>query len=113
MIEILFRTAVTGFVIAGVSLFARRDPVLAGWISVFPTATTLALIWLAIDRTPTGRMADFTGGVVAGLLPSVAILIAFAVLLRRGIPFAISAITAFALWVALSFLVRHFGLLQT
>ncbi len=95
------------------TLFARRDPVLAGWISVFPTATTLALVWLAIDRTPIGRMADFTGGVIAGLLPSVAILVAFAVLLRRGIPFAISAVTVFALWVALTLAVRHFGLFQT
>lgn len=103
----------TGFVIAGVTFLARRDPVLAGWISVFPTASSLALLWLAIDQAPASRMADFSGGIVAGLLPSVAILIAFAVLLRRGVPFAIAAISVFSVWIVLTLVVRQFGLFQT
>ncbi|HEU5287353.1 MAG TPA: hypothetical protein VFV20_03040 [Candidatus Limnocylindria bacterium] len=99
--------------IAGVTLLARRDPVLAGWVSVFPTATSLALVWLAIDRTPEARMADFTGGVIAGLLPSVSILIAFAVLLRLNVPFSVTAVAVVGLWLVLTLVVRQLGFFVT
>jgi len=99
-------------VIALVTLLARRDPILAGWISVFPTATSLALVWLALDKTPAPKIADFTGGVIAGLAPSVSILVAFAVLLRLNVPFGISALAAIGLWVVLTLVVRQLGLFQ-
>ncbi len=111
--ELVVRSLLSAIVIAGVTLVARRDPVLGGWISVFPTTTSLALIWLAFDGTPVVRMAEFTGGVVAGLLPTIAVLVALAALLRQGIPLALSALAAFAIWLAFTLVVRQFGLFRT
>lgn len=112
IVELLVRTLASALVIAGVSLVARRDPVLGGLISVFPMTTSLALIWLAVDGTSVARMADFTAGVVAGLLPTIAILIALAALLRQGVPLAVSGLAALLLWVILTLVIRQFGLFQ-
>lgn len=107
--ELLFRTLASALAIAAVSLIARRDPVLGGLISVFPVTTSLVLIWLAVDNTSIERMADFTGGVVAGLVPTIAILVALAALLRHGVPLAFSGLAALAVWMILTVVIRQFG----
>lgn len=111
--ELAVRSVLSAIVIAAVTLVARRDPVLGGWISVFPTTTSLALIWLAFDGTPVVRMADFTGGVIAGLLPTTAVLVALAALLRQGVALPLSGLAALAIWLLLTFVVRQLGLFQT
>lgn len=113
MIEIIVRSLATAVLIAGVSVIARRDPALGGLLAVFPTTTSLALIWLAIDEAPLVRMADFTAGVVAGILPTTAILVTLAALLRQGVPLPVSGTVALALWILLTFGLRQLGVLRT
>jgi len=105
MLLLVLKGVVSGLVIVGVNLIARRSPALAGVVVGFPVLTLLSTFWLAVDGEPSDRIETFLIGVLWGLIPTFAFLVVIAVSLRvgGGLPLAIGA--GAAAWAATLFVV--------
>ncbi len=108
----LVKIVVSAVVIGIVTLIAGRDPKLGGWIAALPLTTVLSVIWLTFDGQSGVDLGRFVVGVLWGLIPTTAMLLAVAYCLKRGLP----AIPALGLgmiaWIAISLIAQRFGLIR-
>ncbi|MDQ3780309.1 MAG: DUF3147 family protein [Chloroflexota bacterium] len=108
----MVKIVVSAVVIGIVTLIAGRDPKLGGWIAALPLTTVLAVIWLTVDGQSGVELGRFVDGVLWGLIPTTAMLLAVAYCLKRGLP----AIPALGLgmiaWIAISLAAQRLGLIR-
>lgn len=108
----LVKIVVSAVVIGIVTLIAGRDPKLGGWIAALPLTTVLSVIWLTFDGQSGVDLGRFVVGVLWGLIPTTAMLLAVAYCLKRGLP-AIPALGLGAIaWIAISLIAQRFGLIR-
>ncbi len=108
----LVKIVVSAVVIGIVTLIAGRDPKLGGWIAALPLTTVLSVIWLTFDGQSGVDLGRFVVGVLWGLIPTTAMLLAVAYCLKRGLP-AIPALgVGVVAWLGVTFLARRFDLLS-
>lgn len=91
MLLLLLKGVVSGIVIILVNVIARRSPALAGVIVGFPVITLLSTLWLTLDGESSEAIGAFLNGVLWGLIPTFAFVLAIAISLRigAGLPVAI------------------------
>jgi len=85
--DFVLRAALSGVLVAIVSLVARKVPPLGGLIASIPLVSTLAMIWLWRDSGDTARVADYAMSTFAFFLPSVPMFLIIPVMLRGGAGF--------------------------
>ncbi len=108
----MVKIVVSALVIGIVTLIAGRDPKLGGWIAALPLTTVLAVIWLTVDGQSGVELGRFVDGVLWGLIPTTAMLLALAYCLKRGLP-AIPALgVGVVAWLGVTFLAQRFGLIR-
>ena len=98
-------------IIVTCSLVGKRFPSLGGLIATMPITTLIVLFWLRADRPGDSRLlADFTGGVFWGIIPTLLFFGAAWCCLRRGLPLSLALTVGSGVWLLGA--VVHQGLLR-
>lgn len=86
MAQIFLKAVVSAVVILGINAVAQKNPLMGGKIAALPFVSLLSVLWLFLDRRPTQEVSSFLQGVLWGLLPTAAYLIATLVGLKLHVP---------------------------
>jgi hypothetical protein len=87
MSQFLIKLLVSALVIAAAAEIARRSALIGALIASLPLTSVLAMIWLWQDGAEPARIADFAGGVLWLVLPSLLLFIVTPLMLRSGFGF--------------------------
>ena len=90
MMQFLAKVLVSALLIAGASELARRSTLAGALLVSLPLTSILALVWLWQEGAPTERIADFAGGILWLVLPSLLLFILMPPMLRHGFGFWLS-----------------------
>lgn len=96
MAYLVMKVAVTALVIALVSEVAKRSTVLGAVLASVPLVSVLAMVWIFIETKDTARIAAFSSEIVWLVLPSLVLFIVMSAMLRNGVGFWMSLMTATA-----------------
>lgn len=107
----LFKMVVSGLVVGIITLIAKRNPALGGWIVAMPTLTLLSTLWLVVDREPAQGIARFLLGVLLGLIPTALFVLIAAMTLRRGLSLPLALGLGAIVWGISTVAAQRFGLL--
>jgi hypothetical protein len=104
------KAAVSGVVIVAASVIANRlSPSLGGW-AAFPTISFLTVAWLWFDGGSGSEATGLFVGVLWGMLPTAVLLASVVVMLKNGLPLAVSMLLGSAVWVVFTLVARKGGL---
>jgi hypothetical protein len=107
-LKILFSALLLG----GVNVVAQRSPLLAGLIAGAPLVSLISVLLLTIDGKPNAEIGQFLGGVLIGVVPTVAFLATASQMLKRGLPLGWSLLAGLALFAVVTLVVRQLGWLE-
>lgn len=114
MFYLIFKSTVSGLIVAAVSEIARRNPGLGALVVSLPLISILSMIWLWHDTQDTARLAAHAQATFWFVLPSLPMFLLFPVLLRNGMGFWMALVASCVLTICLYFLMLkilgHFGL---
>lgn len=100
MLQTVVKIALTSVLVVAIAEAGKRSSLLGALLASLPLTSLLAMIWLYADTQDAHKVADLASGIFWLVLPSLILFIALPLLLRRGVPFAISLAIASALTVA-------------
>lgn len=87
MSQFLIKLLVSALIIAAASEIARRSTLIGALIASLPLTSILAMIWLWQDGADSTHIADFAGGILWLVLPSLLLFIVTPLMLRNGFSF--------------------------
>jgi hypothetical protein len=112
--ESLVKVLVTSVLVVAVSEAAKRSTLLGAILASLPLTSLLAMTWLWVDTRDPEKVAALANGIFWLLLPSLTLLFALPILLRKGVPFVPSLAIAVALTGASYFVMvavlKRFGI---
>ncbi|MDD5388588.1 MAG: DUF3147 family protein [Gallionellaceae bacterium] len=104
MTFLFFKVAITAVLVAAISEIAKRYSGFAALLASLPLTSLLAFIWLHVEAAPPEQIASLSIQVFWLVIPSLALFVLLAVLLRHGWQFWPSLGVACAGTVGLYFL---------
>ena len=114
MLYFFLKAAISGLLVAAVSVVARRYPGFGGLIASLPLISVLGMIWLWRDTQDPVRMASHAEGTFWFVLPSLPMFLLIPFLLRQGWSFwaalALGCAVTIALYAAMTWIGPRFGL---
>jgi F0F1-type ATP synthase assembly protein I len=87
MSQFLIKLFVSALIIAAAAEIARRSALVGALIVSLPLTSVLTMIWLWQDGAEPTRIADFAGGILWLILPSLLLFIVTPLMLRHGFGF--------------------------
>ena len=87
MTAFVVRAALSGLIVALISLTARRSPAVGALIASLPLLSLLAMIWLWFDKRDTALLAAQSEATFWYVLPSLPMFLLIPWMLRTGISF--------------------------
>lgn len=82
------------------SQIGRKAPTLAGLIATAPITSLIVLLWLYSDRPGDfNLMADYTKGVLWGIIPTIFFFVVVLVCFRKGLALWIVLPAGFTVWL--------------
>jgi hypothetical protein len=87
MTQIVLKVVVSAVLIVAISEVAKRTSFVGALLGSLPLTSLLAMIWLYVDTGDTAKVAGLASGIFWLVLPSLALFLAFPVLLRAGYGF--------------------------
>jgi len=103
MIYYIIKVAISAALIVAISEIAKRHPGFAALVASLPLMSLMAFIWLHAESTPSEQIASLSIQVFWLVIPSLALFLLLAVLLRHGWQFWPSLVVSCAGTVALYF----------
>jgi hypothetical protein len=88
MVYFVIKAALSGLIVAAVSVIAKRYPGFGGLVASLPLISVLGMIWLWRDTHDPVRMAAHAEATFWFVLPSLPMFLLIPMMLRRGVPFA-------------------------
>ena len=114
MLYFFLKAAISGLLVASVSVVARRYPGFGGLIASLPLISVLGMIWLWRDTQDPVRMAAHAEGTFWFVLPSLPMFLLIPALLRQGWSFwaalALGCALTIAFYAAMTWVGPRFGL---
>lgn len=92
----LLKTLISALLIAGASELGKRSTTASAVLVSLPLTSLLAMLWLWRDTLDPLQLADFSLGILWLVIPSLALFVVLAVLLRAGMNFWPSLAAAIA-----------------
>lgn len=89
----------TALLIVAISEVAKRSTVVAALIAALPMTSLLAFVWLHLEGASTQRIAELSGQIFWLVLPSLPLFLVLPLLLRHGLGFWASLLTAIAITI--------------
>lgn len=114
MLYLIVKAAISGVIIAAVSVIAKRWPGFGALVASLPLVSILGMMWLWRDKPDTQNMADHVQATFWYVLPSLPMFLVIPVLLRRGLGFYPSLLAGcgltVVLYLAMTLIGPRFGL---
>ncbi len=97
----LLKLLAANLVIIVCARIGARSPSLGGLIATMPLTSLVVLVWLRLD-SPGDRqlLVAYTRGVLWGIIPTILFFAAVYFCFRRDLPFLLSLVAGFAVWLA-------------
>jgi hypothetical protein len=108
LVKILFSALLLG----GVNMVAQRNPAMAGWIAGAPLVSLLSVFLLVTDGKPNAEIGQFLGGVLVGVVPTIAFLAAASLLLKRDVALGWSIAAGLGLFALVTLGMKQLGWLD-
>jgi len=105
--QLIIKMIVSGVVVGLISELAKKLPALAGLLVGAPVITTLALLWLIVDRTPNPTIAEFCRGVFFGLFPTGIFVVTVGTLLWRDYHIVVSLLAGYTVFIVAWLIIRE------
>lgn len=86
----LVKIAITTVLIVAISEIAKRSSFVGAILASIPLVSVLAMVWLYIDTKDVAKVSALSSSVFWLVLPSLALFVAFPLLLKQGINFYLS-----------------------
>lgn len=96
MAQFLLKTLISALLIAGASELGKRSSVAGAILVSLPLTSLLAMLWLWHDTRDPARLASFSMDILWLVIPSLALFVVLAWLLRAGFHFWWSLAAAIA-----------------
>lgn len=114
MLLFIIKAAVSGVLVATISLVARRYPGWGGLIASLPLVSVLSMLWLYGETRDSEKIAALATGAFWFLLPSMPMFLLIPALLRSGLSFlptmAIACVVTIALYAGMSWIAPRVGI---
>lgn len=114
MLYFVFKSALSGVLIAIISTLARRFPGVGALVASLPLLSVLGMLWLWRERPDPVNMADHAAATFWYVLPSLPMFLLIPFLLRRGVSFWIALTSGccltVVLYLAMTWIGPRFGL---
>ncbi len=114
MLYFVFKSLVSGAIIAAVSTIAKRSPGFGALVASLPLISVLGMIWLWRERPDAENMAAHAGATFWYVLPSLPMFLLIPMLLRQGWSFwaalAAGCLLTVLLYFAMTLAGARFGL---
>ncbi|WP_338502661.1 DUF3147 family protein [Sphingomonas kaistensis] len=114
MLWLAIKAAVSGVLIAAISLVAKRYPGFGALIASLPLVSVLGMLWLWNERPDTANMAAHAEATFWFVLPSLPMFVLIPALLRNGVGFHLSlaagCLLTFVLYLLMIGIGPRFGL---
>lgn len=114
MLQIAIKVLITSVLVVAISEASKRSVLLGAILASVPLTSILAMSWLYAETRDAERVANLTTGIFWLVLPSLVLFLVFPVLLRKGVPFAMSLAVAIGLtaasYAAMLAILKRFGL---
>jgi hypothetical protein len=101
MLLFIVKAAISGLLVATISLVARRYPGWGGLIASLPLVSVLAMLWLYGETRDAEKVAALSMGAFWFFLPSMPMFLIIPAMLRSGVSFAVTMAVACAVTIAL------------
>lgn len=101
MLLFIIKAALSGLLVATISLVAKRYPGWGGLLASLPLVSVLSMLWLYCETRDASKVAELSMGAFWFFLPSVPMFLVIPAMLRSGISFGVTMATACLLTVAL------------
>jgi F0F1-type ATP synthase assembly protein I len=109
MMQFVVKLVLSVLVIVAASQVGKRLPALGGLIATMPLTTLIVLLWLHADHPDDyPRMAQYTKGVLWGIVPSIAFFLVVLACLNRQWPLPQVLAAGFGAWLLGAFLHQWF-----
>jgi hypothetical protein len=109
MLWLAIKAAVSGVLIAAISLVAKRYPGFGALIASLPLVSVLGMLWLWNERPDSVNMAAHAEATFWFVLPSLPMFLLIPALLRNGVGFHLSLAAGCVLTVVLYLLMIGIG----
>lgn len=114
MLLFIIKAAVSGVLVATISLIARRYPGWGGLIASLPLVSVLSMLWLYGETRDSEKVAALATGAFWFLLPSMPMFLLIPALLRSGLSFlptmAIACGVTIILYAGMSLIAPRIGI---
>ncbi|GAA4000537.1 DUF3147 family protein [Sphingomonas humi] len=109
MLWLAIKAAISGVLIAAISLVAKRYPGFGALIASLPLVSVLGMLWLWSERPDPANMAAHAEATFWFVLPSLPMFLLIPALLRNGVGFHLSLALGCLLTVVLYLLMTWAG----
>jgi hypothetical protein len=107
------KVLVTAVLVVAVTELSKRGSFWGAALASLPITSVLAFMWLHVDGGPPEQIAGLSMGIFWLVIPSLALFVALAALLRSGVPFwaslAVSCVVTSVAYVALVAVLERLG----
>ncbi len=90
------KIALSALILVAIAEIAKRSSFWAAALASLPLTSLLAFVWLYVDTGDTQKIAALSSGIFWLVLPSLLLFVLLPMLLRSGVGFWISLLTASA-----------------
>ena len=106
---LVVKAVVSGVAIVAATVIANMlSPSLGGWVAAFPTISFLTVSWLWFDGG--SKATGLFVGVLWGMLPTAVLIASVVVMLKNGLPLAVSVLLGSSVWVIFTLVAQKGGL---
>ncbi|QYR22327.1 DUF3147 family protein [Paenibacillus sp. sptzw28] len=96
----VIKVILSAIVIATVTTIAKKNTLLAGFIAAFPITSMISIAWMAYNKQNNTEISNFLISVLWGIIPTVVMLVATVIGLKKGMPLIASIGIGFSVWLA-------------
>lgn len=96
MWQYALKIGLSALILVAIAEVAKRSPFWAAALASLPLTSLLAFIWLYVDTGDTQKIAALSSGIFWLVLPSLLLFVLLPILLRSGLGFWVSLLTASA-----------------
>ena len=113
MLHYALKVFISALLIVGISEIAKRSSGLAALLAALPLTSLLAFVWLHLEATPPGDIADLSIQIFWLVIPSLLLFLLLPLMLRHGWNFwlslALSMLATAGFYLTLLPLLRRMG----
>ena len=98
--QFLLKLLAVNIIIIICARIGSKSPSLGGLVATMPITSLLVMLWLYMDNPGDFRlMAEFSRGVVWGIIPTIFFFSVTLICFRRQFPLHLTLCAAFAVWI--------------